>query len=47
MPLLLDTGVLHAVAAGELAVESTIATTDHRDFAVMRPVHVPAFELVP
>jgi predicted nucleic acid-binding protein len=35
------------VAVAERLRLRTIATTDHRDFAVMRPVHVPAFELVP
>lgn len=34
------------VVAERLAI-STIATLNHRDFAVVRPSHVSAFELVP
>jgi predicted nucleic acid-binding protein len=35
------------VAVAERLRLRTIATTDHRDFAAMRPMHIPAFELVP
>jgi uncharacterized protein len=35
------------VAAAERLRIPTIATLDHRDFAVVRPAHVEAFELLP
>jgi predicted nucleic acid-binding protein len=35
------------VAVAERLRLRTIATTDHRDFTLMRPAHLPAFELVP
>jgi predicted nucleic acid-binding protein len=35
------------VAAGERLNVTTIATLDRRHFSVVRPRHVPAFELVP
>jgi uncharacterized protein len=35
------------VAAAERLQVTQIATLDHRHFTVVRPVHVPAFELVP
>lgn len=35
------------VALAERLNVSRIATLDHRDFAVVRPRHVEAFELVP
>ncbi len=35
------------VAIAERLEQDTIATLDHRHFSVVRPVHVPAFTLVP
>jgi uncharacterized protein len=35
------------VAAAERLGVTTIATTDRRDFSVVRPSHTPSFELVP
>lgn len=35
------------VAAAERLEVTQIATLDHRHFTVVRPVHVPAFELLP
>jgi predicted nucleic acid-binding protein len=35
------------VAAAERLDVTQIATLDHRHFAVVRPAHVPAFELLP
>jgi uncharacterized protein len=35
------------VAVAERLRLRTIATTDHRDFTLVKPAHVPAFELVP
>jgi uncharacterized protein len=35
------------VAAAERLGATTIATLDHRHFAVVRPTHVEAFDLVP
>ena len=35
------------VAAAERLKISTIATLDRRDFSVVRPAHVEAFELIP
>lgn len=35
------------VAAAERLQERQIATVDHRDFSVVRPSHVAAFELLP
>lgn len=35
------------VAIAERLEQTTIATLDHRHFSVVRPLHVPAFELVP
>ncbi|MBO0685863.1 MAG: PIN domain-containing protein [Candidatus Dormibacteraeota bacterium] len=35
------------VALAERLGATTIATLDHRHFSSVRPVHVPAFELVP
>jgi uncharacterized protein len=35
------------VAVAERLRLRTLATTDRRDFALVRPAHVPAFELVP
>lgn len=45
----LDLGVVDAsiVALAERFGEDTIATLDHRHFAVVRPPHVAAFTLVP
>jgi uncharacterized protein len=40
----LDTSV---VAAAERRDVSAIATTDYRDFKVVRPAHAEAFELLP
>ncbi|MGH9154501.1 MAG: PIN domain-containing protein [Acidimicrobiales bacterium] len=35
------------IAVAERLGVSTIATVDHRDFRVVRPAHVDAFELIP
>ena len=35
------------IAVAERLELTTIATLNHRDFAVVRPAHCPAFELVP
>ena len=35
------------VAVAERLALSTIATLNHRDFRVVRPAHVPSFDLVP
>lgn len=35
------------IAVAERLRLGTVATLNHRDFAVVRPAHVPAFELVP
>lgn len=35
------------VAIAERLEQTTIATLDRRHFSVVRPLHVPAFELVP
>ncbi len=35
------------VAIAERLEQTTIATLDRRHFSVIRPLHVPAFELVP
>lgn len=35
------------IAVAERLDVTTIATMNHRDFAVVRPVHCPAFELIP
>jgi uncharacterized protein len=35
------------VAAAERLRITTIATLDRRDFSVVRPAHVPVFEMVP
>ena len=35
------------VAVAERLEQDTIATLDHRHFSVVRPLHVPAFTLVP
>ena len=35
------------IAVAERLEVTTIATMNHRDFAVVRPVHCPAFELIP
>ena len=35
------------VAIAERLEQSRIATLDHRHFSVIRPLHVPAFELLP
>jgi len=35
------------VAVAERLGLTTIATMNHRDFAVVRPTHCPAFELLP
>lgn len=35
------------VAAAERLQVTQIATLDHRHFTVVRPVHTPAFELLP
>ena len=35
------------VAVAERLEEDTIATLDRRHFSVVKPLHVPAFELVP
>lgn len=35
------------VAIAERLEQTTVATLDHRHFAVVRPVHIAAFELVP
>ena len=41
---LVDTSV---IAVAERLDVNTIATMNHRDFAVVRPAHCPAFELIP
>ena len=45
----LGLGIVDAsvVAIAERLDVTTIATLDHRDFAVVRPSHVDAFELIP
>jgi predicted nucleic acid-binding protein len=45
----LDLGAADAsiVAVAERMGISRIATVDRRDFTVVRPKHVPAFELIP
>jgi predicted nucleic acid-binding protein len=45
----LGLGVVDAsvIAAAERLTLTTIATLNHRDFAVVRPAHVPAFDLIP
>lgn len=45
----LDLGAADAsiVALAERLGVSTIATVDRRDFSIVRPKHVPAFELIP
>jgi hypothetical protein len=35
------------IAAAERLGADTVATTDRRDFSIARPVHIPAFALVP
>ncbi|HPU38768.1 MAG TPA: PIN domain-containing protein [Microthrixaceae bacterium] len=35
------------IAVAERLDVNTIATMNHRDFAVVRPAHCPAFELIP
>jgi len=35
------------IAAAERLNQSTIATLDHRDFRIVRPSHITAFELIP
>jgi hypothetical protein len=35
------------IAVAERLGVTTIATHNHRDFAVVRPAHCPAFELIP
>lgn len=35
------------IAVAERLGADTIATTDRRDFSIVRPTHVPAFNLVP
>ena len=35
------------VAIAERLEQTRVATLDHRHFSVIRPLHVPAFELVP
>ena len=35
------------IAVAERLEVTTIATMNHRDFAVVRPAHCPAFELIP
>ena len=35
------------VAVAERLEQDTIATLDHRQFSVIRPLHVPAFTLMP
>lgn len=35
------------IAVAERLGADTVATTDRRDFSIARPVHVPAFTLVP
>ena len=35
------------IAVAERLSVTTIATLNHRDFAVVRPAHCPAFELIP
>jgi len=44
-----DLGFVDAavVAIAERLNERVIATTDRRDFSIVRPLHVTAFELVP
>ncbi|HZE16482.1 MAG TPA: PIN domain-containing protein [Mycobacterium sp.] len=45
----LPLGVIDAsvVAVAERVGASTLASLDHRHFSVVRPAHVPSFELVP
>jgi uncharacterized protein len=45
----LGLGVVDAsvIAVAERLGVSTIATLNHRDFAVVRPAHVAAFDLLP
>lgn len=43
----LGTADASLVAAAERLGVTTIATLDRRHFGVVRPAHVPAFELVP
>jgi uncharacterized protein len=45
--LRLDVMDASLVALAERLGASTIATLNHRDFAVVRPRHVDAFELLP
>ncbi|MGH9139336.1 MAG: PIN domain-containing protein, partial [Acidimicrobiales bacterium] len=43
----LDAADASIIAIAERHHQTTIATLDHRDFRVVRPAHVEAFELVP
>lgn len=43
----LDLADAAVVAVAEREGETTIATTDHRHFRVIRPVHVESFALLP
>ena len=45
----LDLGIVDAsvIALAERLAEPKVATLDHRHFGVVRPRHVPAFELRP
>jgi uncharacterized protein len=45
--LALDVIDASLIAAAEHHQVTTIATLDHRDFRVVRPTHVDAFELIP
>lgn len=43
----LDAADASVIALAERLGQATIATLDHRDFRVVRPAHVDAFELIP
>lgn len=43
----LDAADASVVAIAERFEQGTIATLDHRDFHVVRPIHTDAFELIP
>lgn len=45
--LALDIIDASTIAAAERLNQTTIATLDHRDFRIVRPAHITAFELIP
>lgn len=45
--LALDVIDASTIAVAERLGQTKIATLDHRDFRVVRPAHIPAFELLP